>query len=456
MGRFRKGLASSVVALELLLWLPRISAAAPGDVDPGFGIDGRADVATPVDTFWPRDVDVATDGSITIVGDFGDPATSDRWPALVRLTPDGSLDTSFGQDGVWIGSRSGSAPRAAIRGDGSAIVASRTRVELPGGARPAIRVFALDPTGALDVSFSRDGVATISVPREEPGCLGNVGDIAIAADGRIVVPVGGCGNFSPVARFGGMIRLLPDGTRDRSFGGDGAVFFRMAIAKECCYITAIQALTDEDGSLSWVGMAQHARDGYESWQQIATIVRVDGRGRLVAGYGVGGVARLTGWDVAGEPAGASLLDSGAIVLAGRGGPGWDQYYGHRMVMKMGADGRPARAFSDDGVWTGATLASYGEIPIGTWVDGSGRITSAWTTSDFPSADGGYRLCRLLTVGRLDRTYASNGCRRGPVPMTVLRLGIEPSPGRRLVLAGYAGGQPYEPPTAIVAMRFLTR
>jgi uncharacterized delta-60 repeat protein len=163
-----------------------------GDLDPGFGggdgwvtlnLAGRDDAVS---------IAVAPDGAIVagiLACEFG--LTTDCDPVIARFTAGGTLDAGFGSGGLSAG-----APGAAIAlgGDGSiyAVGESPTR-EYFG------RDFALaryTPAGALDQSFSVDGIAIADF-----GLTDDVGlQIDVAADGRVVV--GGIAGSGPgVARF---------------------------------------------------------------------------------------------------------------------------------------------------------------------------------------------------------------------------------------------------------------
>jgi uncharacterized delta-60 repeat protein len=90
-GRGRR-LAAAVVLVVATTTLVSAATAAPGDLDPGFGSDGR--VTTDFGgSEGAQAVALQADGKIVAVGsgagDF----------ALARYNPDGSLDSGFGSGG---------------------------------------------------------------------------------------------------------------------------------------------------------------------------------------------------------------------------------------------------------------------------------------------------------------------------------------------------------------------
>jgi hypothetical protein len=321
-----------------------------------------------------------------------------------------------------------------------------------------VRIVALDAEGSPDPSFGEGGIQTIPTGPVGPWwCYGGaVGDVAVATDGDIVIAaihVADCPAMFPAQRAAAVIRIRSDGSRETTFARDGVGSYPVWSVDECCYITPIDLLVGERGQLSWVGSVQRARDGYEEWQQNLMVVRVDRTGGLVTTYGDQGIARLTGWDVSAAATSASALDGGAVIVAGRGGLGWDQYYGPRLVVRFGPRGRPDPTFSSDGVWLGGYRDDPGE-PVGTWVDRAGRVTAAWSTGDYFGDRTALTLCRILPTGTLDRTFGSGGCLRIRLASAWWSQGPEPAPGRKLVVAGY-GGPTSEESTSIEAVRLLT-
>jgi len=90
----------TLLALGLLLLLPgSVVFAAPGDLDPSFGVNGV--VITDFgfsSTDGIGDVAIQSDGKIVAAGVSGGNF------ALARYNPDGSLDSSFDADGKVVGS----------------------------------------------------------------------------------------------------------------------------------------------------------------------------------------------------------------------------------------------------------------------------------------------------------------------------------------------------------------
>ena len=94
----RTGLAV-VLMLALLLSAVPLAVAAPGDLDPSFG-GGDGIATTDFDSAWDFGNDMVLDssGRIVVAG-IAQQYSGNQDFGVVRFLPDGSLDTSFGNDG---------------------------------------------------------------------------------------------------------------------------------------------------------------------------------------------------------------------------------------------------------------------------------------------------------------------------------------------------------------------
>jgi uncharacterized delta-60 repeat protein len=172
-----------------------------GHLDPSFGTDGL--VATPLpgfsNAFAGRDVAVQTDGRILLAGWVAN-ATGGTHFALARYTSDGSLDGSFGSDGLlttaFPGFPQAQALDMGLQPDGRILVA--------GGAyaNDGSEQFALaryDSDGNLDDSFGTGGLVTTSFSGIR---YVEAAAVTVQPNGRIVA-AGYAGAGNGVARYQG-------------------------------------------------------------------------------------------------------------------------------------------------------------------------------------------------------------------------------------------------------------
>jgi uncharacterized delta-60 repeat protein len=169
-----------------------------GSLDTSFDDDGL------VTTDFGGNQDVAftvaiqPDGKVVAAGSSSPDVFTQHF-ALVRYNPDGSLDTSFGGDGLVVTDVGFARVRAlAFQTDGKILAAGD-------GSSGSVLV-RYNPDGSLDTSFDGDGLVTVE---------SIIIAAAVQSDGRIVVG-GGAGDFV-------LARYNPDGSLDTSFDGDGLV-----------------------------------------------------------------------------------------------------------------------------------------------------------------------------------------------------------------------------------------
>jgi uncharacterized delta-60 repeat protein len=184
---------------------PRFVAArfaADGNLDPGFGVGGLfvLDLGAPAtgpSTGGARALAIQPDGAILLAGTAPMGAGDSRTGfAVVRLNPNGTVDTGFGNQGVVrtaIGSRAG-ARGVAVAPDGKILAAGV-------GGPDQVALARYDPDGALDASFGpAGGTVTTAI-----GTGSMAEALAVSPDGRPVVAgqagAGAAGSDFAVARY---------------------------------------------------------------------------------------------------------------------------------------------------------------------------------------------------------------------------------------------------------------
>jgi uncharacterized delta-60 repeat protein len=202
---------------------------ADGSIDTSFGDDGRALVhfgSGRYDELGALDVDAQ--GRLVLAGGSGfplvdgDPTQHDYSDiALARLTADGQLDTTFGNDGkvlLDLGSAGDhsteSASTVKVLSDGSILIGGND--SFPSNNSAFLMKFTAD--GAQDHSFGQDGIAQLDTPTD----LSFVTDMEQQSDGKIIALVsrfefkinGNEGKSIPESM---LCRVNPDGTLDDIF-----------------------------------------------------------------------------------------------------------------------------------------------------------------------------------------------------------------------------------------------
>jgi uncharacterized delta-60 repeat protein len=214
---------AALLALAFLIAvLP--AAAASGDLDRTFSGDGWVrtyDIFGYSKRFFPKgaeDVAIQPDGKILAVSELQD-GNSHWWFGVYRWLPNGDLDRSFGSGG-WVATDLGAFPMphtVALQADGKILVGGQ--IECP-DLQLCFGLVRYTPNGSIDGSFGTSGVARATFPGSRCGC--DLHDIAVQRDGRIVA-VGWRfrGGDAQDDMLLAVARFLPDGRLDPTFSGDG-------------------------------------------------------------------------------------------------------------------------------------------------------------------------------------------------------------------------------------------
>lgn len=202
-----------------------------GTLDPTFGNNGVLQVDQGANEVF-MSLLVGDDGSLTVGGRQGGDVL------LMRFDADGVLDTDFGEDGLLAFDAGSSSPTAPLR------LAPR-----PGGGFFAMAriaegfvVGAWDAADLPDAAFGSGGAVFIPV-------VGSSNTLAVQPTGELLIAGGGDNVVGDVCLGARIDRLLPDGTPDPDFGEQGVV---LDGATEVCDIL-FDLLVQPDGSILVAG-----------------------------------------------------------------------------------------------------------------------------------------------------------------------------------------------------------
>jgi len=262
-----------------------------GSLDTGFGLSGTGKLKLSVGTAsaetLARAVKVQPDGKIVVAGHALATSTYDF--AILRLLPDGTLDGGFGTGGavtthLFIGDY---AWDVEFQADGKIVVSGIS-------SHGSLLVTRYHIDGTQDTSFTPTSQSQ------------HVYDTAIQADGKIVVAGatvadGGSQDFR-------LVRYLPTGALDPTFGNNGVVVTGIGTAQDLAYRVELQP----DGRILAAGFSQNANTGFEDF----AVVRYHTNGTLDSGFqGTGKVtAGFSGGSAIAR--GLTITPDGRILLVG--------------------------------------------------------------------------------------------------------------------------------------------
>ena len=251
--------------------------SSDGAVDPAFGTFGKVSIPFGTADSGANAISIQSDGKIVAAGfragDF----------AVVRLHPNGVLDSSFGGTGFVTTSFStndDAANAIAVQSDGKIVVAGTSY----NGANVDFAVARYNSNGTPDDSFGTSGRVTTAIDTS----VDVANAVAIQPDGKIVVAgyavIGGTAVDFAVARY------RTNGTLDPSFGSfgrvatalgaGGAVGSALAIQPDGKILVAGYTLPTLAGAAADFGLARYTTNGVPD-------ASFDGDGKVTTSIGLG-------------------------------------------------------------------------------------------------------------------------------------------------------------------------
>jgi uncharacterized delta-60 repeat protein len=446
-------------------------------IDPTFGTGGHATVprdfdggalvagTTPDGRIVLATVDYGPDGARFIVNRLTpdgaiDPTFGTGGTATVDLAP--------------LGYAAGSVTAVVGRADGSVLLLfGATSLDAPTAQVNGtdFAVLRLTPDGQLDTTFDGDGLAVIPISAEPPVQSGDPafaiypnGDypvaMAVAPDGKLVI-------VGTVHRGVGVVRLNADGSLDTSFHGDGKQ--TIAFGPDFSNLPAFLKLP-QGGYASAVAVAADGSivvtanvtildpSGLSLSGQEMGVARLTPDGQLDATFGTNGIKLVDlnhGGPNSETAAAVAFAPDGGILLGGTAPPA-GSFDTDFAVVKLTAAGDFDPAFGDGGVQFvafngGETLW---DRVVGMTVGADGRVTLFGVTQ--PSANGfacfGFpsfelAFARLNADGSPDETF-------GPGGQLILRSERSPAPAFAVQPDGKIVAAEFTPDLLVVPLRIV--
>ncbi|MBK8499992.1 MAG: hypothetical protein IPL52_14510 [Flavobacteriales bacterium] len=346
------------MAKSFLLWMIMVcihlaTRGQAGTLDPSFGVGGIATSAPGVGS----GVVVLPGGAIVASGYHQGPQNT----GVVRYLQDGTMDGSFGIDGVASANGPGGWGRrsVAVRPDGRIAV-----------LRQDFNVVQFNENGELDSLFGVNGTTTIDVTAD----YNYSHSMAMQQDGKLLL-IGR--TDSPQGFLVTIIRVTEEGLLDTGFGSGGVVSFADSGLSQ-----GRDIVVQDDGKV--VALC---------WSNSGTFVlRYMVNGALDTSFGIGGqalVADLTmsAWAIA-------MQADGRIVVGG-GGDGF-------IIARLNTDGTPDLAFGNQGMAYSDPVSWSSGMAFALAVQADGSLLQAGMD------DNAFAMVRYLPDGSVDQGFGNDG------------------------------------------------
>jgi uncharacterized delta-60 repeat protein len=367
-------------------------AQPAGNLDPNFGNGGKVVTSITSGQDIAHGVAIQPDGKILVAGQSTSNITGKDF-VVVRYNEDGSLDNTFGNNGVattdlQLGSDD-VAYSLALQADGKIVLAGYS----DNGSNKDAALVRYNADGSLDSDFGTNGITITNFENTQQDEIREVKIHPLT--GNIVV--GGSTAISSSLAKPVVARYTSNGTLDSSFNGTG-IRLLWITNLDSQYVFSVEDLAVQpNGKITAVGWRDFPG---LSWDSDYWACRINSDGTMDTGFSTDGVNTYNGSFNGHDRAYAMLLKpDNSILMAGGGYVSTLEY--DFTVIELNANGTT-------GTWS--ALADWGtllkDIAYGIAEDNNGDIVLAGSSGNASSKS--FALARMNAGASLDNTFGTNG------------------------------------------------
>ncbi|MBR9922307.1 MAG: T9SS type A sorting domain-containing protein [Bacteroidetes bacterium] len=349
--------------------------AQPGSLDLNFAGDGELQFTFGSDGSYGSKCAIGPDGVIWVSGYSFNTA---QQMGLMKILPDGTIDTDFNFDGAIglnVDGEEASAFSLDVQDDGKVLLCGAA--EFGDGDFAVARVL---PNGDIDNTFDGDARARVDFGgSEQATCIKQL------SDGRILV--GGIHNSVGGDVYGALAMLNEDGSMDLNFSGDGRLLLDGGNQSAVFDVEIL-----DDGKIMAAGMYENADFDYG-------LFRLNPDGTLDNTFGTGGIITYEFGGMEEIIVDFEVQNNGKIIMSG-------VYDGSAAVLRANADGSIDETFSFDGLTFtefGTYSPAYSLVPQ---TDGKTVVTAVG--DDVTETYNVFTIMRYNEDGTLDADFGQNG------------------------------------------------
>ncbi|MBC7778235.1 MAG: hypothetical protein H7246_22570 [Phycisphaerae bacterium] len=374
-----------------------LTGQTAGTPDLSFGQAGQVIIQDPINTYYGGPTVLLPDGKLIIAGYQYDQNGGDGVLVLTRLSPDGSLDLTYGTNGKAYPALNtgfdGGLYKMALTAEGKLIVVGT----VVNDTMAAAFVARLHSNGELDAGFGQNGVIIFDIGSEED----EFWTVLIKPDGKILL--GGSTFDMDIPGFYNLllVQLFSDGTPDPDFGVGGIATADFAPGLEAILSLSIQA----DGKIVAVGANAVNDNDME-------VVRFFPNGAIDSAFATNGAFIF---DFSGREdvayAGAVQVDQ-KIVFCGTSFKNGTST-GEATLFRLNTDGSFDPTFGTNGkVFTNLGVLEFARALV---LQADGKIlVGADCIQSASSFKGWLWVSRYNTDGSLDTSFGNNGNAQTPI------------------------------------------
>jgi uncharacterized delta-60 repeat protein len=409
----RRGLVAFSLASVILLAVPLVALAAPGDLDSTFSGDGMQTTDLGFSTEGGNAVVGLSGGKLLVLGDSGDDI------GLVRYGNDGLPDPAFGGgDGIVKATLLGSEDSfngLAVLSSGKIVVAAETE----GSGHGRLGLFRFTATGAPDSTFGGgDGKLTVDFGHEFSAY-----DLVVLGNGKLLVS--GELEVTNANSVFLVTRLRPGGTLDSTFGGgDGFVTTQFRTGGDGAW----RMVVDSEGRIVVAGWSEK---GANANAYDVALARYSPAGKLDKTFSGDGKV-ITQIGEGSDDWAAGLARQGTKIVVGAFTDDGDvEHFG---ILRYLTNGSLDSTFGG-GDGTVITPGSNSRQVADVAVDSTGRIVVA---GDQGVPTPQFVVARYLANGKVDQGFGTNGASISNFAAGTSASGMTLATGGKIVVVGRSG------------------
>lgn len=392
-----------IVCFLLLFVIAEKSFAQAGLPDPRFVNSGSVTAYLQGSKTAAMDVAVDNSSNIYVSGIAGERDYNDGDFVVLKLFPNGVIDSSFGINGIAsvdFGDVSEYGASIAIQNDGKLVVAGTQSIQQHG----LIAVTRLNSDGTIDASFGTEGKVLFNPVAFS--YFGWIQDMLIQPDGKILM-TGYVFNGADKDML--LVRLNSDGSFDSSFGAfevafpdDGTIIFNQFYETEEFGNKVL--LTQDSGII--VVMKSHV---------MPAVVKLKSDGSIDSTFGENGSVKFNmrinqfGGKIAGDGFSGALQSDGKILIIGYDDPNNATNKDDFGVFRLNTDGSLDETFGDVG-YQYIDYAGGNDWGRDILVDENDRVLLGGDFNVKIISDGDIRMgvARLTSDGTIDNSFDADG------------------------------------------------
>jgi uncharacterized delta-60 repeat protein len=328
-----------------------------GSIDTSFGTGGKAITSIGIHDDMANTVAIQTDGEIVVGGQTYNGTNADF--ALVRYKTNGTIDSTFGTNGIVVTNISTSDDIVfdiVLQTDGKTIITGLSGI----ANNNDFTLARYNANGTLDTSFGIGGIVTTAVGIDNDFSL----SVALQTDGKIVVAGF---TYNGLNYDFQLIRYATNGSLDSSFGIGGKVTTSVNNNND----NVIGVVIQPDGKIIIAGTSNNGSN-YNF-----ALARYTSTGILDTSFGTGGIVTTSVGVNENYASAIALQTNGKILISGY------TYIGNNLdivLMRYTTTGSLDSSFGTNGIVT-TDVAGFADVSTSMAIQNDGKIVIAGHSND---------------------------------------------------------------------------